>query len=222
MWQADGDRTAATQMARDERLWRIAQDGRAAGRVYEWDEVHVTVGRNQTFTPRHVGWSRRPTGGKAVLHGHDLTIGWAVPLAELGLGDASRSVKLVYRAMAKPIIQALNAVGIPAELAETTRYVHQTGKVADCFAHISPNDIVHPATGQKVCGCALALAGGAALLQASVPVRRPVIDPAELGLEGGVTWTATCATIADLAEALQGTTDLWPATFLRAPASDSM
>jgi len=222
MWQADGDRTAATQMARDEALWRTAQEGRPAGRVYDWDEVHVTVGRNQTFAPRQVRWTRRPTGGKAVLHGHDLTIGWAVPLAAFGLSDESRSVKAVYRAMAGPLIRALNAVGIPAELAETTRFVRNAGKVADCFAHISPNDIVNPASGQKVCGCALALGGGAALLQASVPVRRPAIDPADLGLEGSAAWTATGATVADLAEALVRTTDLGPATFIRATASDSM
>ncbi|MBX3095864.1 MAG: hypothetical protein KF812_03300 [Fimbriimonadaceae bacterium] len=211
MWRADPDQTPGTQMARDEDLWRAAQSGASAGRVYEWNDAHVTLGFNQStalMDKANIGWTRRPTGGKAVLHGHDVTLSLAMPLTALGLNADSRSVKVAYRAMANPLIRALNEVGIPATLAEETPFVRGAGKVADCFAHVSPNDIVHPATGQKVCGCALAIRNCAVLLQASVPVRTPLVDPATLGL-GGVSMFSPCqATFDDWVLALNRASDL--------------
>jgi len=50
-------------------------------RVYQWASPALTYGVNQQLPPRLVDacnalgipMLRRPTGGKAVLHGHDLT-----------------------------------------------------------------------------------------------------------------------------------------------------
>jgi lipoate-protein ligase A len=52
-------------------------------RVYQWASPALTYGVNQQLPPRLVDacaalgipMLRRPTGGKAVLHGHDLTVG---------------------------------------------------------------------------------------------------------------------------------------------------
>lgn len=211
MWWADPDQTPGTQMARDEALWRTAQSGTSAGRVYQWSDVHVTLGYNQStalMDDAHVGWTRRPTGGKAVLHGHDVTLALAVPLTSIGQEREARSVKAAYRAISAPLIVALNELGIPATLAETTPYVRGAGKVADCFAHVSPNDIVHPGTGQKVCGCALAIRSGAVLLQASVPVRPPLIEPAVSKLGGVSTWSLCNASLETWVIALNRASDL--------------
>ena len=60
---------------------------------------------------------------------------------------------------------------------------------ADCFATVSPNDIVHPATGQKVCGCAMRLTDRAVLVQASIPAGPPMVDPALIYLNPApVSW----------------------------------
>jgi len=116
------------------------------------------------------------------LHGHDLTVGFAMPLSMLS--DIERSIKKVYRQMARPMIDAMRACGLPASLGEDTRFVARGPRVADCFAHVSGNDIVDERIGQKVCGCALKVTQRAALIQASIPIGKPLIDPA-LVIVGG-------------------------------------
>jgi len=120
----------------------------------------------------------RPTGGKAVLHGHDMTVGLALPLNVLGLSGAqSRSLVAVYKRVVGVLVEALQGCGVRAELGENTTLHKSEGHTADCFAHVAPNDIVDPSTGQKVCGCALKVTQSAVLVQASIPARRPLVGP---------------------------------------------
>ena len=173
-----------TNMARDCELLRLAEREGTHARVYTWDGPWVSLGRFQrperALRDHHaINWVTRPTGGKAVLHGHDVTVGFAANLRDLGIGDdEARRISTVYRAATAPLISALCHAGVPAVLAENTRHTKNAGHTADCFAHVSPNDIVDPATGRKVCGCALRVTESAVLLQASVPTTRPLVDPA--------------------------------------------
>jgi lipoate-protein ligase A len=170
------DLDGPTNMARDESL---LETGELGARVYTWDGVWVSLGRFQKpekalLHATETRWVMRPTGGKAVLHGHDVTIGLAAPLALLKLD--SRSVGAAYRRIIEPIIQAMRDAGADADLAERTRFVRSAGHTADCFAHIAPNDVVNPKTGQKICGCALKLTQDAVLVQASLPASPPLVD----------------------------------------------
>jgi len=71
-------------MARDAALLEAFQRGEIPPtlRVYQWASPALTYGVNQQLPPRLVDacnalgipMLRRPTGGKAVLHGHDLTV----------------------------------------------------------------------------------------------------------------------------------------------------
>ena len=69
------------------------------------------------------------------------------------------------------------------ELGENTRFLKPSGSArparlaADCFAHVSANDLVDPDSGLKVCGCALRLTDKAVLVQASIPNGLPLVDP---------------------------------------------
>jgi lipoate-protein ligase A len=174
-------------MARDRELLAGAEAGVGGCRVYSWDGPWISLGLMQNperdlLPTNPVPWVVRPTGGKAVLHGHDVTVGLALPLAELvkegeQVERLSRSVKAVYRRVIAPLVVALRACGLPAKIAEDTRFVGGRGKTADCFAHVSPNDVVHEVTGQKVCGCALRLTSTAVLVQASIPNGPPLVDP---------------------------------------------
>jgi lipoate-protein ligase A len=151
-------------------------------RVYSWDGPWVTLGRYQSadrdlVDPQFRNWVMRPTGGKAVLHGHDVTVGLAAPIALLG---AERRLKPVYRAVVEPIAAALRVCGVRARLAEDTRYAGSGARSADCFAFSSANDVIDEDTGQKVCGCALKLTEKAVLLQASIPNGPPLVDPARV------------------------------------------
>lgn len=182
-WNLDGP----TNMARDAALLELAEQGKASCRVYSWDGPWVSLGSMQKperdlLRTNPVPWVMRPTGGKAVLHGHDLTVGLAMPLSLIAqegecAEQLSRSVKTVYRWIAAPIVEALNACGVRARLAEETVFVKNAGKTADCFAHIAPNDIVDERLGVKVCGCALRLTSTAVLVQASIPNGQPLVDP---------------------------------------------
>jgi len=173
-------------MARDAVLLERAERGRAYARVYTWDGAWVSLGRFQRperalRSPASINWVMRPTGGKAVLHGHDVTVGIALSLSDNGISQSeSRRISAVYRRAVAPLVEALSRAGLPAVLADGTKYVKTAGRTADCFAHVSPNDIVDPNTGAKVCGCALRVTASAVLLQASVPVSDPLVDPSEL------------------------------------------
>ncbi len=167
-----------------ERLAEAERTGRLHWRVYGWEGPWITLGRYQSperdlILPCPAPWSIRPTGGKAVLHGHDVTVGIAAPLILLGPDETAlaRSIRAVYRAAIAPMIEAMRACGLPAALAENTRFVGQGTRTADCFAHNSPNDVVDERTGLKVCGCALKLTQKAVLIQASLPAVPPLIDP---------------------------------------------
>ncbi len=169
-------------MARDSQLLVDAERGVVAARVYRWDGPWVSLGMFQDplrdlLDPKRVPWVMRPTGGKAVLHGHDETIGLAAPICLLG--SESRSIKALYRAIIRPIVRALDACGLPAVLAADRLPGDRVHNVptADCFAYTSPNDVVDPATGIKVCGCALRVTDRAVLVQASVPNGTPLVDP---------------------------------------------
>jgi lipoate-protein ligase A len=175
-------------MRLDAGLLAAAEAGEPGWRVYDWDGPWVTLGRFQTperdlLPGCPVPWVLRPTGGRAVLHGHDVTVGLAVPLTVVAASGEDparlgRSVRRAYRAVAEPLIAALRACGVPAILGERTRWAGpKAARSADCFAAVSAADIVDERTGQKVCGCALRLTGRAVLAQASIPARRPLIDP---------------------------------------------
>src|SRR5690242_12058496 len=98
-------------MGRDIELLELAEKGQLGCRVYSWDGVWVSLGRFQRpeealIDPESTKWVTRPTGGRAVLHGHDVTVGLAVPLSILGL-QGTRSLKAVYRAVTEPLIGAM-------------------------------------------------------------------------------------------------------------------
>ena len=179
----DGVHDGHINMSRDEALLAEVSRGGFSARVYGWDEPWVTLGRFQTperalLPGAPIPSIVRPTGGKAVLHGHDVTLGLAANLDSLSVKE--RSISAVYRAIISPLISALRESGLNCDLAENTRFVASAGKTADCFAHIAPNDVVDVNTGTKVCGCALRVVRDAVLVQASIPAGTPLIDPTQV------------------------------------------
>jgi lipoate-protein ligase A len=180
-----------TNMLRDVRLLEHAELGIAGARVYSWDGPWISLGKGQVaerdlLQPTLVPWVHRPTGGKAVLHGHDVTVGMAFPLdfllpwPEAGPHPLSRSVKRAYRLAIAPLVDALNDAGRDVCLAEDLGMGREGARSEDCFAGVSPNDIVFRKTGLKACGCALRLTSYAVIVQASIPNGKPLVDPSIL------------------------------------------
>jgi lipoate-protein ligase A len=161
----------------DIELFAGAEQGERSLRFYSWDGPWVSLGRFQSpdrdlVDAGVIPWVMRPTGGKAVLHGHDLTITIACPHR----GDG---VKTIYRSLIAPLVRGLQSAGLAAALGEETPFVG-TGNSSDCFRHVSANDVVDRATGRKLIGCALKVTRYAALAQCSIPLSMPLIDPARV------------------------------------------
>lgn len=177
----EGAGDGAHNMRRDAEMLQEAERGTSSVRVYRWNGLWVSLGRFQTadsalVNPSETAWVLRPTGGKAVLHGHDVTVSMASPLSELGIGE-SRATGLIYGCFVRPLVAALRECGLPAVIAGETRFGGSGARTADCFAFSSAYDVVHEETGLKVCGCALRITEAAALLQASIPCGPPLADP---------------------------------------------
>lgn len=152
-------------------------------RFYTWDGIWVSLGKFQNPNldlkqPSEIRFVMRPTGGKAVLHGHDLTVSSAVSLKLID--ENLRNVKSIYRLLINPIVTGLIKSGIQADLAENTIFAKTKSSVSDCFKHISVNDVVDLKTGRKLVGCALKVTKTSALAQCSIPISLPKIDPATI------------------------------------------
>jgi lipoate-protein ligase A len=155
-------------MALDADLLREAREGAILARIYAWTGTWVSLGRNRTaigesLARQGVQTVVRPTGGAAVLHGEDWTVALALPVP-----SGYRRLKPLYVLLTEPIVTALGGCGLRACLAGDAV---QNSDSPDCFAARGALDIVDSWTGQKLCGCAMVLRDGAALLQASIPRR---------------------------------------------------
>jgi len=170
-------------------LWSGAADGRtnmavdlallegcAAGtapptvRFYTWDPPTVSLGYAQdpeaeldlTACQRlGVAWVRRPTGGRAVLHGRDLSYSVAAP-AELLPGG----VLEVYRRLGEGLADGLRRLGVPAAL--VARAARGPGGAASgaCFLAASWWEVA--VRGRKLVGSAQARRRGAVLQHGAV------------------------------------------------------
>lgn len=114
-------RPAAENMAIDEALLLAADRTSAAYlRLYQWTPAALSFGRNEPTLRRYdraaierldLPVVRRPTGGRAVWHEHEVTYAVAAPAARFG------SPRQAYRAIHARLADALRALGAPAELA---------------------------------------------------------------------------------------------------------
>ena len=131
-------------MGLDEALVRTAvETGVPCLRFYQWDGPWLSVGYAQPFedAQRHrlseagVGFVRRVTGGKAVLHGGDLTYSVAAPDGVLPAG-----VRESYEAIADALLAALGELGVPAQRSAEGSRAPGPG-VFDCFAEPAADEI---------------------------------------------------------------------------------
>lgn len=189
-------------MARDAALLDNLDRTGVAARIYSWDGPWISLGMFQK--PERdlksgcpVPYVMRPTGGRAVLHGHDVTVGLAIALEHISERkdpqQVARSVRAVYRRATQPLIAALRECGVDACLGEVLKGSMPSPKSADCFAHIGANDVIDRKRLTKVCGIAMRLTGAAVLIQASIPVGQPLCEPS---LVFDAPWSGLAAHIA--------------------------
>ncbi len=124
-------------------------------RIYQWDPFCLSLGYGQRLAEVDLerlsmrGWDlvRRPTGGKAILQGDELTYSGALPHDhELAQGYVVES----YRRISEALMEALRLLGLQPQSEKQTR--GSTGLGPVCFEVPSHYEIT--ADGKKLIGSA--------------------------------------------------------------------
>ncbi len=171
-WQVDAEPGEPEQnMAEDSAL--LAALGSSGGtptvRVYTWSRKSVSIGRLQSEEAVRrlypdLPLARRPTGGRAVVHGEDLTITVALPLD--CLPPECRSVLASHELLVDPVKAALTACGL------TVCYggcpIRSQRDIVNCFDLAASCDLIDGHTGTKLVGSAQRREGNALLQQMSL------------------------------------------------------
>lgn len=189
----EGASPAEMNMQRDAEMLCQFRNGHIPStlRLYQWNKPAITYGYGQRLPERlsqacailGIPLYKRPTGGKAVLHGHDLTVSFVFNPApkDENARRISRSPRIAYEQVVPLFIEAFRWVGVPAMRGDapppTPADIDDGG---DCFATSAITDIVHAETGVKLIGCALRSQEGGTLLQASIPVQMPHVPVEQL------------------------------------------
>ena len=123
----DEPKDGALNMAVDEAIYLSASEsaGMATVRVYGFHPPTVSFGYRQTLEEavdvascRELGvdWVKRPTGGRALLHQHELTYSVAAPVGSVFRGFA---VRALYDSVSAVIRNTLTRLGVALDPAET-------------------------------------------------------------------------------------------------------
>ena len=169
---------AAGQMAADlDLLDAVAAGGPPVLRLYRWVPPALTLGRFQpdadvdaaACARLGVPVVRRPTGGKALLHGGDLTYAVAMPEPTGAVG----TVDAVYRQLAAALVAGLAGIGVEAAVAR-----HEGPAGAVCMATQQGADL--RVGERKVCGSAQVRRRGVVLQHGSILLERLPFDETDL------------------------------------------
>jgi lipoate-protein ligase A len=162
-------RSGAENMARDVALLdRARHSDEAVFSIYEWSRPTLSLGRNQAARDQYdrdairaagIDVVRRPTGGRALLHHHEVTYSVAAPT-----GDAS--LRKSYDRINRILVHGLALLGIEARVA--TDGVTAPPGTVPCFADPAPGELL--AAGRKLVGSAQWRADGALLQHGSILV----------------------------------------------------
>jgi lipoyl(octanoyl) transferase len=164
-----GGRTGAENMAIDvELLERADRTGEAFVRFYRFDPPCLSLGRNEAATGYDraaiarlgVDVVRRPTGGRAVWHEHELTYAVAAPIATFG------GLHQAYHAIHQRLAMALRSLGADATLASHRPTAPPPDRPCSCFTAAVGGEVI--VGGRKVVGSAQVRRGGAFLQHGSI------------------------------------------------------
>jgi lipoyl(octanoyl) transferase len=168
----------AVNMGIDQSLLDVAaQSGTATLRLYRWDPPCLSFGRNEAAALHYdrarieqlgIDVVRRPTGGRAVWHEHEVTYAVAAPIETFG------SLRDAYHGIHERLAVALRSLGADATLAPDRRFtrppLHPTAASPDrpgsCFAAPVGGEIM--VRGRKLVGSAQVRQRGALLQHGSI------------------------------------------------------
>jgi len=161
-------------MAVDEYLFAcLGKEPRTTVRFYGWERPTASLGYSQVATKvlnldycRHNGIDvvRRITGGKLVLHLHEITYSVASSETEVFSTTLAES----YRRISLGLIGGLEKMGLRARLAGPAPSSYSRGNMP-CFAYPARDEI--EIDGRKIIGSAQKRVAGRFLQHGSIPLR---------------------------------------------------
>jgi len=167
-----------TNMAIDEALLEsFAAEGTSPTlRFYSWSPPTLSLGYGQAIRSDidfaqcqalGIDIVRRPTGGRAVLHDHEVTYSLVI-----GADDprVTQGVLAAYLTISQALIRGLSYLGVTAELSPIRRATPLPSDAASpvCFATPSSYEVV--VAGRKVIGSAQRRAHGVIMQHGSIPI----------------------------------------------------
>jgi lipoate-protein ligase A len=171
-----GKRNGAENMAIDEAILIAGGEGKAPPtiRFYGWEPPTLSIGYFQRaarevdlerLKRRGLGFVRRPTGGRAVLHDQELT--YSVIVAENVPGMPS-SVIQSYRVISTGLLEGFRLLGLAAEMVSLEGKSAQSGSPDSAACFDSPSWYELVVEGRKVAGSAQTRQRGMILQHGSI------------------------------------------------------
>lgn len=164
----DAPLPGAINMARDHGLAVSLQAGAGVLRLYQWNLPTVSFGRNEPAKglyseerarEERIGYVRRPTGGRAVLHHQELTYSVVFPVGVFG------GLKKAYRLINQGLLAGLEKLGAGVQLAEATGR-SLPPDAGPCFRQPAEGEVT--ALGRKLIGSAQVRIGDTVLQHGSI------------------------------------------------------
>jgi lipoate-protein ligase A len=171
----DPPAAGAWNMAVDEALAEAVEAGASPPvlRLYRWAPPCLSLGASQPWAVADAGFCaargvavvRRPTGGRAVLHQHELTYLVAAPLGQPPLG---RELQGAYAAICAALVAGLRRLGVQAHLAGAMpgQELIRPTQAIPCFIGPAPGEIV--VGDRKLVGSAMRRVGNSILQHGSI------------------------------------------------------
>ena len=186
-------------MAADETLLESAASGIASLRFYTWSEPTVSLGYFQPADIRltdsrlsHLPWVRRPSGGAALIHDHELTYALALPAGRPWQTGASWLTR-----MHAIIGKALEELGVGADPFSPVCAEHERFTGLLCFQHFTPCDLM--IKNAKVVGSAQRKQRGALVQHGGVLLSQSAFTPVLPGIRELSGLDLSAAQVADAA-----------------------
>jgi lipoate-protein ligase A len=168
---------------------RARTTGETVLSVYSWERPTLSLGRNQTASGRYdltaikdrgIDVVRRPTGGRALLHWHEVTYSVTAPIAE------EESLNDSYERINRILLDGLSRLGVSASESRGGPRTPLPGELP-CFATPAEGELV--VEGSKLVGSAQFRENGALLQHGSIlieddqPIIAALLKPAKTELE---------------------------------------
>jgi lipoate-protein ligase A len=164
-------RSGAENMARDSALQaRAAETQETVFSVYSWTRPTLSFGRNQPAIGLYdvqrieaagLDVVRRPTGGRAILHDHEVTYSVTAPI------DSAEPLREAYSRINRILLDGLARLGVVAGVAAPSERA-PAPSIRPCFEAPGEGELV--ADGGKLVGSAQWRDGGALLQHGSILV----------------------------------------------------